>query len=47
LAVALAWAYFTVESHHFHILECRIGFEAGGLPYAQSLHHWINDGLMT
>lgn len=47
LAVALAWANSPWSGAYFHILETPIGFRAGGFDYSDSLHHWINDGLMT
>jgi Na+:H+ antiporter, NhaA family len=47
MAAALAWANSPWSDSYFHILELPIGFQAGGFAYSHSLHHWINDGLMT
>ena len=33
---------------YFHLLENKVGFVFNGEPYLYySLHHWINDGLMS
>ena len=47
MSVALAWANSPWSESYFHILELPIGIQAGGFAYSHSLHHWINDGLMT
>jgi Na+:H+ antiporter, NhaA family len=47
LAIALAWANSPWSASYFHILELPFGIQAGNFAYSQSLHHWINDGLMT
>ncbi len=47
MAAALAWANSPWSEAYFHILEFPVGFRMGGFAYSHSLHHWINDGLMT
>ncbi|MEO6094484.1 MAG: Na+/H+ antiporter NhaA [Fibrobacteria bacterium] len=47
LAIALAWANSPWSDLYFHILELPFGIQTGTFTYSQSLHHWINDGLMT
>jgi Na+:H+ antiporter, NhaA family len=47
LGIALAWANSPWSASYFHILEFPMGIKVGGFAYASSLHHWINDGLMT
>jgi Na+:H+ antiporter, NhaA family len=47
LAIALAWANSPLSDLYFHLLEIPIGFDFGSVSYSHSLHHWINDGLMT
>jgi NhaA family Na+:H+ antiporter len=47
LAIALAWANSPWSDGYFRILELPIGIQAGGFAYSHSLHHWIDDGLMT
>ncbi len=45
LALLLANSPLSEAYHHFWELDVTIGFEQFGLT--QSLHHWINDGLMA
>lgn len=47
LAIALTWANSPWSDRYFHILELPLGLQVGNFSYSQSLHHWINDGLMT
>lgn len=47
MVVALIWANSPWSHSYFHILEQPIGIHVGGFAYSHSLHHWINDGLMT
>ena len=45
IALLLANSPFSDEVHHFWELELTLGFDGFGV--SQSLHHWINDGLMA
>jgi NhaA family Na+:H+ antiporter len=45
--VALAWANSPWEYHYEHIWHTMAGVRLGGRPYAMSLEHWVNDGLMV
>ncbi|PLY07926.1 MAG: Na+/H+ antiporter NhaA [Desulfuromonas sp.] len=45
VALLLANSPFSDAVHHFWDLELTLGFDGFGLR--QSLHHWINDGLMA
>ena len=45
--VALLWANSSRSELYFHILQTKVGVSWGDSKFALSLHHWINDGLMT
>ena len=46
-AVALVWANSPWADSYFHFWETKIVIGAEGFGLTQSLHHWINDGLMA
>ena len=46
-AVALILANSPAAEAYRHILHTPIGFRIGDWRLEKSLHHWINDGLMT
>ena len=45
--VALLWANSSRSELYFRILQTKVGVSWGDSKFALSLHHWINDGLMT
>ena len=45
--VALLWANSSRSELYFQILQTKVGVSWGDSKFALSLHHWINDGLMT
>ena len=46
--IALIWANSSFyESYHYIWHEFQFGFTWGDLELVESLHHWINDGLMA
>ena len=45
--VALLWANSSRSELYSHILQTKVGLSWGDSKFALSLHHWINDGLMT
>lgn len=45
--VALLWANSSRSELYFHILQTKVGVSWGDSKFQLSLHHWINDGLMT
>jgi len=45
--LALVLANSMLASHYQHLLHVPVGFSFGGWELEKSLHHWINDGLMT
>lgn len=45
--LALVWANSLFAVHYEHLLHAPIGVSIGGWALEKSLHHWINDGLMT
>lgn len=48
VVAALALANSPWSDAYFHFFEHRLGFLVDGKPYLDySLHHWINDGLMS
>ena len=48
VVAALALANSPWSDAYFHFFEHRLGFLVDGEPYLDfSLHHWINDGLMS
>ena len=48
VVAALALANSPWSNAYFHFFEHRLGFLVDGEPYLDySLHHWINDGLMS
>src|SRR5689334_8665369 len=47
LGIALAWANSPWSAAYFHILELPMGIRVGRFAYVESIHHWVNDGLMT
>ncbi len=46
-AVALIWANSPWAATYFHLWETQVTFGAPGFGLTESLHHWINDGLMA
>lgn len=46
-AIALAWANSPWAGSYFHLWEREITIGGGTIGITQSLHHWINDGLMV
>jgi len=46
-AIALAWANSPWHDAYHHLWETELGFRIGDFAMAKSLHHWINDGLMS
>ena len=48
IVAAMLLANSPLSSEYFHIFENKVGFFFNGEPYLYySLHHWINDGLMS
>ena len=48
IIAALALANSPWSEEYFHLFEHKVGFFFNGEPYLYySLHHWINDGLMS
>ncbi|RYD81775.1 MAG: Na+/H+ antiporter NhaA [Sphingobacteriales bacterium] len=47
LIIALIWANSPWAESYHHLWETKIGFTFGGHTLENSLHFWINDGLMT
>jgi NhaA family Na+:H+ antiporter len=45
--LALVLANSVLASHYQHILHTPVGFSFGDWALEKTLHHWINDGLMT
>ncbi|HMN33772.1 MAG: Na+/H+ antiporter NhaA [Chitinophagaceae bacterium] len=46
--IAIFWANSAWAEQYFHFFEHKIGFLFDGKPYFEySIHHWINDGLMS
>ena len=45
--VALILANTALASHYQHLLHVPISFSFGSWELEKTLHHWINDGLMT
>jgi len=45
--LALVLANSVLSSFYFHALHVPVGFHIGDWLLEKSLHHWINDGLMT
>jgi NhaA family Na+:H+ antiporter len=45
--VALIWANSPWGSSYRHLWHTPIGFTVGSFDFSMSLHHWINEGLMT
>lgn len=46
-AIALAWANSPWSATYFHLWETNVTVGLTSNPVTGSLHHWINDGLMT
>lgn len=46
-AAAMIIANSPLYSAYHHLWETRIGFSIGSFTLEKSLHHWINDGLMS
>jgi NhaA family Na+:H+ antiporter len=46
-AIALAWANSPWSASYFHLWEEKVTVGSAALGVTQSLHHWINDGLMV
>ena len=48
IVVAMVLANSPWSEDYFHLFENKVGFFFNGEPYLYySLHHWINDGLMS
>ena len=48
IVVAMVLANSPWSEDYFHLFEHKLGFFFDGEPYLyHSLHHWINDGLMS
>ena len=48
IVIAMLLANSPWSHEYFHLFENKIGFVFNGEPYLNySLHHWINDGLMS
>ena len=45
--LALVLANSAIAVHYQHLLHVPVGFSFGDWQLEKSLHHWINDGLMT
>ena len=46
--VALVLANSSLSHEYHHFLEHKLGFQFDGKPFLEySIHHWINDGLMS
>jgi Na+:H+ antiporter, NhaA family len=45
--VALVWANSPLSAAYFHLWEHEFAVRLGSYTVANSLHHWINDGLMA
>jgi Na+:H+ antiporter, NhaA family len=46
-ALALTWANSPWAESYFHLWEVPVAVGAPGFGLTESLHHWINDGLMA
>lgn len=46
-AIALIWANSAWSQHYYDLWHLPLGIRIGEWSYSQSLHFWINDGLMT
>jgi NhaA family Na+:H+ antiporter len=46
-ALALGWANSPWSEQYFHLWETPVTIGAPGFGLTESLHHWINDGLMA
>ena len=45
--IALIWANSPWAASYDHLWHTQLGFEIGSFRFHESLHFWINDGLMT
>src|SRR5688572_18423764 len=45
--IALVWANSPFSATYFHLWEYEFAVRLAGYTVANSLHHWINDGLMA
>lgn len=45
--LALVLANSLLAGHYQHLLHTPVGFSVGSWELEKTLHHWINDGLMT
>src|SRR5688572_5993704 len=45
--IAMAWANSPWGEAYFHLWEHEISIQAGEYVIKNTLHHWINDGLMA
>jgi NhaA family Na+:H+ antiporter len=45
--IALMWANSPFSATYFHLWEYEFAVRLGGYTVVNSLHHWINDGLMA
>ena len=46
-AIALIWANSSAAESYHHLWHMPLGISLGDMQISQSLHFWINDGLMT
>ena len=46
-AIALVWANSPWAESYFHLWEIKLSAGLASRPVVGSIHHWINDGLMT
>ena len=46
-ALALAWANSPWSESYFHVWEQTLTIGTEGFGLTETLHHWINDGLMA
>src|SRR5689334_8285227 len=46
-ALALVWANSPWAASYVHLWETRVSIGLTSNPVTGSIHHWINDGLMT
>src|SRR5688500_17777974 len=45
--IAMVWANSSWSTAYFHFWEYEISIQVGSYGITNSLHHWINDGLMA
>src|SRR5687767_5980297 len=45
--IALIWANSPWQASYFQLWEAKVSLQWAGWQLSKSLHHWINDGLMS